>query len=163
MNRKLYFVILIFLPIISFCQSLSHSVIASDGGFYSFSNGSLSQTFGEIITQTTAVSTVRLTQGFQQTKPPFEIGILEEIFGKLQISFYPNPASKSVFIELKYNTHLKFQLTLIDMDGKLLLKKTISSDLNEVNIESLMSGMYVVKITEPETGYSNFYKFQKIF
>ncbi|MBT3800601.1 MAG: hypothetical protein HOG05_05575, partial [Bacteroidetes bacterium] len=77
MNRKLYFVILIFLPIISFCQSLSHSVIASDGGFYSFSNGSLSQTFGEIITQTTAVSTVRLTQGFQQTKPPFEIGILE--------------------------------------------------------------------------------------
>ena len=161
---KIYLFVLLFLPTISFCQKISHSVIGSDGGFYSSGNVLLSQTVGETVIETSLKPPVHLTQGFQQTKPPFELpGILEHLFGELQISLYPNPASERLIVEIQYNTKLTFQLTLVDLNGKLLYTKMISNDLNVVDIANLPSGTYIIKLSELESGYSNFYKFQRIY
>lgn len=57
----------------------------------------------------------------------------------------PNPAHAKVYFSLS-NVNEEFSVEIMDMNGLVLLTQKISSNNNNVNIESLPNGIYFVKI-----------------
>ncbi|MDC0006951.1 carboxypeptidase regulatory-like domain-containing protein, partial [Winogradskyella sp.] len=79
-----------------------------------------------------------------------------------RISIFPNPAKEDLSIALDSNLNIETDIKIYDVSGKLV--KTISSSIFEnnnakVNVESLQSGMYFVKLSVNEvTVTKKFYK-----
>ncbi|MCT4628782.1 choice-of-anchor L domain-containing protein [Winogradskyella sp.] len=67
-------------------------------------------------------------------------------FSALNFKLYPNPAKDLVTIQLA-NFNDSHTIELIDIRGKLVYTKAINSDMSEINISALKSGLYFVKIT----------------
>ena len=64
------------------------------------------------------------------------------------LSFYPNPVSNGkIYITSK--TSLDKDIMIFDVLGKKVLQTTIST--KELNISSITSGVYIIKITEGDT------------
>jgi hypothetical protein len=61
------------------------------------------------------------------------------------MDIFPNPASYVVNVTYAGNTG-EANLTLSDMNGKLVLQKTISSTLNQINISGIHPGVYYARI-----------------
>ncbi len=63
------------------------------------------------------------------------------------INIFPNPAHKTVNI---YSTETINKITLFASDGKCLISKTTPFKKTTLNINSLSSGLYIVKIETPK-------------
>ena len=64
------------------------------------------------------------------------------------LGFYPNPVSNGkIYITSK--TSLEKEILIFDVLGKKVLQTTTTS--RELNINSIPSGVYIIKITEGET------------
>ncbi|MFB9054800.1 leucine-rich repeat domain-containing protein [Formosa undariae] len=64
---------------------------------------------------------------------------------ELGFSIYPNPTSDFVFIK---NTQLtsNAELTVFDLNGRLLLSREVNNVVSEINISNLTAGIYLLKI-----------------
>ncbi len=69
-----------------------------------------------------------------------------------KISVYPNPTIDILFIE----ANTSGEVSIYDLDGKLIMKKQIENAKNEINVSSLTTGSYVLKFL-----YNNGYKTTK--
>jgi hypothetical protein len=61
------------------------------------------------------------------------------------VDIFPNPASDLFNIKLTGNDG-ETKLWLSDLNGKMILQKTISASLNQVNISELKQGIYVLRL-----------------
>ncbi len=59
----------------------------------------------------------------------------------------PNPAANSFSIHFANNNFVNAQLDIFNIEGKLLLNKSINSEVELVDISTLPVGIYLVKIT----------------
>jgi hypothetical protein len=81
---------------------------------------------------------------------------LNELNSESQITLFPNPANDNINIELLnllYST--KNRISIYDVQGQILLEKYSQSANTEINISSLSSGIYFIKI---QNGDSFFFK-----
>ncbi len=60
------------------------------------------------------------------------------------ILVYPNPASKTLFVDSKLNTSAK--LEIYSLNGQLVKSRNVESGVTEINIDNFSNGMYVVKL-----------------
>ena len=74
---------------------------------------------------------------------------MDEINGN-SISLYPNPASEYIIA----NTSGNGLLEIVDITGKLVLKKSIVKTSQTIDIRSLEKGLYVVKFTSEKNTFS---------
>ena len=65
---------------------------------------------------------------------------------RLFIKMFPNPVSRTLFIESKRNVSKPIFYQLYDITGRLMLNGTSNKDNFEVNVERLSAGMYTVKL-----------------
>ncbi len=130
----------------------SQEIIGSSGDFFSFSNGSIAFTIGEPITETAALSSGFITQGFQQTFPSTSSLLESEIE---QPYFYPNPANE--LIELIFpQGSLYEQLFVLDASGKQIQTVELNELIHQqIDINHLSSGCYFIFVTSvnEETHY----------
>lgn len=70
------------------------------------------------------------------------------------INIYPNPAKDILTIEMTENIVLK-SISIHTIDGKLIVKNKYSFEDNQINIEKLQTGTYIITI---ETNKSNLNK-----
>ena len=64
-----------------------------------------------------------------------------------QVNYYPNPATERLFIELE-NVTENIAVSVLSIDGKVLLSHRCSNDLCEVDLGGLSSGMYILSISD---------------
>ncbi|UPS91095.1 T9SS type A sorting domain-containing protein [Bizionia sp. M204] len=68
----------------------------------------------------------------------------EEVAQNLDILLYPNPATDYLYIKnLNSNAHID----IYSVNGKLVKQQTTTPQVNSINISSLSSGLYVVKVS----------------
>ena len=65
---------------------------------------------------------------------------------RIYIKMFPNPTSKTLYIESKRNVSKPIFYQLYDITGRLMLNGTSNKDNFEVNVEKLSAGMYTVKL-----------------
>jgi hypothetical protein len=93
----------------------------------------LTDAYGESIT---------LADGLMITDCPTT---LTEIESASQFSFYPNPATNKLHLEIPNLTHPQ-QAEIYDASGKLVLSQEISSKITRIDIRMLSPGNYILKI-----------------
>jgi hypothetical protein len=68
------------------------------------------------------------------------------------ISVYPNPATDNIHISLQENVY-QAVFTLYDMQGKVLIRKEISSQ-DIVSVSNLAAGIYIYNVTTDKQNYT---------
>ncbi|MES2558296.1 MAG: DUF4465 domain-containing protein [Bacteroidota bacterium] len=74
------------------------------------------------------------------------MGGLTENNGTIAVSMYPNPAQHSINIE----TNERAKVTIMDLNGRTLLESDVEANNTTVSIESLKTGMYLVRVETSE-------------
>ena len=77
-------------------------------------------------------------------------GINESSCTPNSIKIYPNPSSDKITIET-YETLAKGQLYIMNLSGQELLQQTITNPSTQIDISTLPSGVYVVKLREEKS------------
>ena len=73
---------------------------------------------------------------------------------------YPNPTSTTLFIDLEYEQ--ASQIHIIDATGRILKREILVSGSNTIDVSSLPSGTYRLKVISNEgTFYSGFVKLDR--
>lgn len=147
MKKKKMVFVCCFLLLISTALSAQNHTDAS-GGNVSGSGGTASYSVGQIDYTTKTGTGGHATEGVQQ---PFEIfqvitGINEINNDALKALVFPNPTTG--FIELQINSTTYDQLTyeLLDQNGSLIEQKFITGGVSDINMSSLTSGIYFLKV-----------------
>ena len=137
---------LLILLFINCCSSLlAQQVVATAGSTFSNTNCSISYTIGEGVAQTLSNGDKTITQGFHQTI------ISVSVIGELKdpdhaIIVFPNPTSEELTLKLKKEDVTGLQYLLFDMNGKLVIQKTLKSPETKVNVNELSEGFYILKV-----------------
>ena len=135
--------------IICFLTTTLHAleVISTAGSQGETTSGSLNWTLGEAVTETITNETNTLTQGFQQSKLTVTAINDLEVPG-IELSVYPNPTNNFLSIEVKTDKQIDLLLSLIDLNGKLLLQKKMTGNTQTVNMQNYSPATYILKVTE---------------
>ncbi len=66
-----------------------------------------------------------------------------------EVNIYPNPARNKVFVDLKNVDSKSVTIEIFSLEGKMLQQQTIATNsISEIDIQSLPSGMFVLKIRD---------------
>ena len=66
-----------------------------------------------------------------------------------EVNVYPNPAMNKVFVELQNFNSSNATLEIFSLEGKMLQQQTVATNsISEIDIQSLPSGMFVLKIRD---------------
>ena len=145
-------VLLVLLCPFSVTISSSQELISADGNFSANTQGSLSWTIGEVITETQIASGNQLTQGFQQNYEDFLN--VEQLLQSNEILLYPNPFSASVTVQ-NSSQFENIQLTIFDTQQKIILEHTIEFSLicqkTTFDLSYLPAGMYFFKFQQVDS------------
>lgn len=143
--------ILIFIPFGKFL--LSQQVLTTSGDYYTHSQGSLSWTLGEPISETLNQNSV-LTQGFQQDYENI-LKIEELLFPHPLV--YPNPFTNNISIDLNgilFSSTV--ELKLLDNSGRTILSNPY---IETLQTSDLPPGMYHLSLIVDQ---NKFYTFKLI-
>jgi len=70
---------------------------------------------------------------------------------KSGINIYPNPAMSKIFVDLQNVDFGNATLEIYSLEGKLLLKQAVATNsVSEIDLQSLPSGMFVLKIRDKD-------------
>lgn len=145
----------------SFSQQISPSIIAAAGEVSAIGNISLEWTLGEVATESIKSDQALYTQGYHQPELIVEkIKSITENANTEKISIFPNPASSVINIQLGFTLKTALSVTLLDMRGRLLLKKEIPSNNKslQLNVSPFAKGTYLLKINNSNASISQSYK-----
>ncbi|QGY46526.1 T9SS type A sorting domain-containing protein [Maribellus comscasis] len=152
-----------YILIIAFCfttisTSFAQEVVASAGETQQAGSIELSWTLGESVIETFTSGAI-LTQGFHQSKL-LVTAIDEPSLLVSELKVYPNPASE--FVMIHFNSEIKDkQYSLFDMTGKMLLLNSISETDSRIDVSSLASGTYLLRISAKKTNNIQSFKIVK--
>jgi hypothetical protein len=137
--------ILIALFLFGYGALKAQEIITPNGDYFSNSNGSLSTTIGEPITETFTGSVNVITQGFQQSKLTV-FSVFDYPEPGISISAFPNPVKDYVKIVVKTESLVSLTSNLYDNSGKLILIKQLEGSETEISFSKLNPGTYFIKI-----------------
>lgn len=145
-------ILLVLLCPFSVTISSAQELISADGNFSVNTQGSLSWSVGEIITETQIASGNQLTQGFQQNYEDFLN--VEQLLQYSEILLYPNPFSTSVTVQ-NSSQFEDIHLTIFDTQQKIILEHTIEFSLicqkTTFDLYYLPAGMYFFKFQQVDS------------
>ena len=146
-----------FVLLLHFCGCLfSQSGIVSSGGEYSNSDYSLSYSVGQLHFANTSSLSGALNEGVQQ---PIELYHLEiNVDGINSPSIFPNPTYSGLVINTENN--LGFAIT--NLSGKILLEGEILAATPVINVRTLSTGTYLLRLNHKTVTYQYHYKFIKL-
>ncbi len=133
---------------IMFCTILygakAQMILATAGDSFTNSEGVITWTIGEIITETFTNGSIVLTQGMQQ-KPHnvTETYVFSQPGVKVVIS--PNPAKYMITVNSNSNSTL--HTSIYDMNSRIVISKKLKNNRENIDISNLKPGLYLVKIS----------------
>jgi hypothetical protein len=133
---------------------LAQEVIAGQGDFSSTPSGSLSWTFGEVVTETISTGSGTFTQGFQQVI--LSDATLTDLEGSSELEVYPNPFHTVISI-VNRDLEGEYQVIILDNSGKVVYRSVLdtsdTADKSQLNLSHLASGIYHLQLTSENTSF----------
>lgn len=132
-----------------FLVGRTQSVLVSGGGDLISPEGSASYSIGQLFYASTITNKGTITETIQF---PYEIEsiITGNEFSniKLEVSAYPNPVSKTLFLKIKQPIISNLNYQLYDQSGKLLESKKIKEQLMSLSLEAYGSETFLLQISQ---------------
>jgi hypothetical protein len=141
MNKTSFFPILFLLFFVHY--GIAQEVISSSGSSFENSSARLSWTLGEPVIETFTAGQSVLTQGFQQSK--LTVTAINQISdNSIRIKVYPNPVTSQLTVEAGENE--KYNFSLIDLNGKVLVKREVKEIVETVDMQIFTPGSYFLTV-----------------
>lgn len=118
------------------------------GGNASGSGGIVSYTVGQVVYTTNTGTNGSELQGVQQAYEIFTVGIKDEITTNISLTIFPNPTIENLTLQVQNFKDEKLNFQLYDFQGRLLIDKKITSNQTEIEISSLPSSSYFIKVLQ---------------
>ena len=116
------------------------------GGEATGTGGTVSYSVGQVVYTTNTGTNGSVAQGIQQA---FEISTvigINEVSIDLKLLVYPNPTTNYLTLNVEDNTDLNYQLS--DIRGKIIESEKVSSNSTSINVVSLPTATYLLKVTK---------------
>lgn len=163
MKKQIYLLILMMmLTFATQAQLIQNEVIGTAGGIDTIGQYLVSWTAGEIITEKISDPYCIVTEGFQQTF--FTVtAISEPCSAQYKVVCYPNPTLKEIHVKIvSIEPNKKFDLRLMDMHGKLLLKKeTLSTKVETIDLSRFTSSVFFLQVVQQTQNKAQVFKIIK--
>lgn len=124
----------------------AQEVIASTGNHFQNNQMQISWTLGESVIKTVSNSSTQLTQGFQQSQL-IVTDISENPLVNASILVYPNPTINQLHLKTDKLDNQKLHFSLFSMDGSLLLRKPMVSNLTEIQMSAYAPATYILRVS----------------
>ena len=161
MNKgTLPLIILLFVSTTIFSQSLEPSTLGPQGGFDRAKNIIMEWTLGEMFTETVRPGDQIITQGFIQPALKIE---QEKNTVQCAVDVYPNPVSEILKIQVQGCADRAYVISLFSRDGLRVMSTSLppGESTSDVDMSSLPSGLYLLKVTAPSTSLYESYRIIK--
>ena len=136
LNKILYYIILL-IPLIS---SYGQNSINTTGGNINSNGINLSYSVGQLKINTIGLNSSTLSLDFiQGVQYAFSIYDCSRL-ASIELSVYPNPSSKIVYI--KTIDEPKLKLTIFDIAGRLIYEQTLQGSTT-IDVENYSNGTYI--------------------
>lgn len=132
----------------------AQQVVATQGGTFSNSGGTISFTIGEGVAQTLTGDAKALTQGFQQSA--ISVSVLSELDQDFAITAYPNPATEILNLKIVRQDPGDIRYMVFDLNGIMLLQKKVEATETTIDLKKFPKGMYIIRIREGKTELKSF-------
>ncbi|GAA3792984.1 hypothetical protein GCM10022271_26530 [Corallibacter vietnamensis] len=125
----------------------SQESLTASGGEATGNGGSSSYSLGQLVYTTNTGSSGLVTQGVQQGLELFTLSNAELTTVNLRAVTYPNPTSDYVVLAISDATLTDLSYVLYDLQGRAVRKGLTIQSNTQINVESLATGTYVLKVT----------------
>ena len=151
--------IVITLTMICCCfYSFAQEVVSSSGESYSNASGSIDYTIGEVTIETVTDGTNTLTQG--QHQPKLNINSVPSINNTFEVNLFPNPTAHHATLTVtRISKGLKYEV--FDASGKIIQSANVNELTTTINLQSIASGQYFLKLTDDVSGQFNSFQLIK--
>jgi len=133
----------------------SQKAIPASGGNATGSGGSFSYTVGQLV-YTTNTGSGTLTQGVQQSIELFTLSNPELTTVNLTAVTYPNPTSDYVVLAISDAKLTDLSYALFDLQGRVVVKGSVSQERSKISMENLASGTYILKVSQNNQALKTF-------
>ncbi|MFZ4726959.1 MAG: T9SS type A sorting domain-containing protein [Paludibacter sp.] len=146
--------------LIGFIEIHAQQSFSSTGGDVLGNDGSVSYSVGQLVNSTNIGTNNTTSEGIQQAYEISVIAGINQAEGiNLKWSAYPNPTSNSV--QLSVGKHLtinnaSLNYQLVSSDGKLLESNKVISELTTINLSTLVSSTYFIRIFQEDKELKTF-------
>lgn len=154
---------LLILMILFFSKSniQAQHIFASSGKDISNNNIKISYTIGEPLVSKINNSSISLSNGFQNATNLIITAVNKNLFSDNELLVYPNPVKSNLFIENKSNkNNLSYSLYLIN-GNKILQENFSNQTLQNIDINGIAIGCYILEIKDNTTNLTQTYKIIK--
>ena len=138
----------------------AQNTIPATGGNATGSGGSASYSVGQVLYTTNSGTNGSLAIGVQQAYEITVVTGIEEAKGIiLNCSAYPNPATDILNLKVDASISISSQsmnYQLLDLNGKLLETKNISSNETSIITSNLLPATYFLKVTQNDKEVKTF-------
>lgn len=84
----------------------------------------------------------------------YDILSVEEVITEKNINVWPNPTSNLLNVDLLNTTNGEVTLKLIDITGRVVKEIQAQNKTNQIQVDSLSSGMYLLEVTQGRNSFS---------
>ena len=141
-------------------QSIDRQVIGSAGSAIENFSANLSFTVGEPVTLS-SLSSVKLTQGFQQIDQSELVGVLE-LTTKTKLSVYPVPTRSILVVKTTFSGgEQMLRVDVLDAHGKQVLQTEVPAGGGAIDVSALSAAAYTLVLHDPDRDYHQRVRFVK--
>ena len=117
----------------------------ASGGDASGSGGTVAYSIGQTVYTYESGTNGNTNQGVQQPYEIYSVGIDEDI-STISLNTYPNPTSDYLTLELLDYSNEKMEYQLVDLEGKLILSKSINNVRTQIDLRAYSKGIYLINV-----------------
>jgi len=129
----------------AFCQTNKPDIITTSGDNFINTNGSLSWTIGECITETLVSQNSIITQGFQQSS--YIITAIQQVNeSQFEIVAYPNPVNNFINLKIESTQFGNLKYIISDISGKVLQTENLTTSNQQINFSNFSVGTYFINV-----------------
>ncbi|REC80411.1 T9SS C-terminal target domain-containing protein [Chryseobacterium elymi] len=125
----------------------AQSAVLATGTNASGGNGSVSYSVGQTAYLYKGTNS-QVLEGVQQAYEITTLSASETTTKQESILLYPNPAKDYLYIDFSSVPYKGSEYQLFDSQGKLIKKNMISQSKSELNLSSLPSAVYIIRINQ---------------
>jgi hypothetical protein len=168
MRKTIFFLFLGIILTMNARAQKDPSTINSSGGSATYKTVTYDWSVGEMAAiETFSTTSLIITQGFLQPAILKVDHFDQSITDHQKIVVYPDPGKQTCIIETKFAKHGKLNYQLIDLNGRIFLKK--ETNLKEmiskesINLSNYPKGIYLLRVsfTSKDETISQTFKIQK--
>ena len=131
--------------------SFSQGIISTAGGDQEGIGGSVSFSIGQTSFQTFVSDSGSVAEGVQHPYEIFVVSVTDNISGKLlNLNAFPNPFDSYLVLAVDAELIPNLRFELFDSGGRLIRMGQVSSIETRIEVASLYSGVYILRVFRAE-------------